>query len=249
MTLIVGHRGARNLWPENGLAGFRNLLSLGVEAVEFDVHPTRAGELLVIHDATLDRTTERSGRVADLGALEHRSAVLKHGDGEVIPTLEEVLAVYRDSNMELHVELKADADGVPYEGLERRAAETIDAFGLAFRSFLTSFSLDVLATVRSVAPHIRRLASLHAKSVGEEGIRGTLERTLAVADVIAVEKALLLDQWELISAIVPSERLGVWVPNEEADLAFWLARPVRQITTDRPDLALKARAGLVHAAD
>lgn len=247
MTLIVGHRGARNIWPENSLSGFRNLLTLPVGSVEFDVHLTKDGELLVIHDATLDRTTERSGPVAELAKHEHRTVHLQHGDGDVIPTLEEVLSVYRDTDLELHVELKAGVNGVPYQGLEQRAAAKIDAFGLAAQSFLTSFSLEVLATIREVAPHIRRLASLNSKSIGDHGLRDRLEKTLAVADVVAVEKSLLQEQWDLITALVPADRLGVWVPNEMADLSFWLSKPLRQITTDRPDLAVRAQAGLMHA--
>ena len=68
MPLIIGHRGGRHLWPENSLYGFRKLLELPVDGVEFDVHLTKAGELLIIHDPTLDRTTDRSGPVADLPA-------------------------------------------------------------------------------------------------------------------------------------------------------------------------------------
>jgi ABC-type molybdate transport system permease subunit len=62
---IIGHRGARNLWPENSLDGFRRTRALGIEGVEFDVHIARDGELVVIHDPTLERTTEGTGRVAD----------------------------------------------------------------------------------------------------------------------------------------------------------------------------------------
>ena len=89
MPLIIGHRGGRHLWPENSLYGFRKLLELPVDGVEFDVHLTKAGELLIIHDPTLDRTTDRSGPVADLPAGEHRKVVLKESDGEAIPTLDD----------------------------------------------------------------------------------------------------------------------------------------------------------------
>jgi len=58
ITNIVGHRGARNLWPENSITGFRNVFDLAIEVVEFDVHLSDAGELLVIHDPTLERTTD-----------------------------------------------------------------------------------------------------------------------------------------------------------------------------------------------
>ena len=63
MVMIVGHRGARNLWPENSLSGFRKLLGLNVDAVEFDVHETRDRQLVVIHDPTLQRTTEKAGAI------------------------------------------------------------------------------------------------------------------------------------------------------------------------------------------
>ncbi|MEQ1408419.1 glycerophosphodiester phosphodiesterase family protein [Neorhizobium sp. Rsf11] len=245
--IIVGHRGARNLWAENSLTGFRNLLALPVESVEFDVHLTAAGELLVIHDATLDRTTERTGRVADLAAGEYRSVILK-GTDERIPTLAEVLEIYAPTGLELHVELKADADGKPYEGLETAAAAEIDRFGLADRSFLTSFNSDVLKKVGEVAPHIRRLSSLSHKSVEARGLRQSVEAMLRVSDVLAVEKALLSEEWDLLSALIPAERLGAWVPNDLDDLSFWLKQPIRQITTDRPDLAVKAREGLLDAA-
>ncbi|WP_375263913.1 glycerophosphodiester phosphodiesterase family protein [Palleronia sp.] len=66
MTAITGHRGARNLWPENSLMGFRKAAELGCDAIEFDVHLTVAGELVVIHDPTLERTTEGAGEVANL---------------------------------------------------------------------------------------------------------------------------------------------------------------------------------------
>ncbi|MFB9948825.1 glycerophosphodiester phosphodiesterase family protein [Rhizobium puerariae] len=245
--IIAGHRGARNLWAENSLAGFRNLLGLKVECVEFDVHLSAAGELLVIHDATLDRTTERSGRVADLAAGEYRSVILK-GTDERIPTLDEVLEIYAPTGLELHVELKADAEGRPYEDLEARAAAELDRFGLADRSFLTSFNGAVLKKVGEVAPHIRRLSSLSHKSVEPRGLRQSVEIMLQVSDVLAVEKALLSDEWDLLSALIPAERLGAWVPNDPDDLSFWLRRPIRQITTDRPDLAVRVRGELFDAA-
>ena len=68
MAMIVGHRGARGLWPENSLSGFRALATLAVDAVEFDVQQARDGGLVVIHDPSLDRTTERSGRYSSPAA-------------------------------------------------------------------------------------------------------------------------------------------------------------------------------------
>ncbi|MDN3714287.1 glycerophosphodiester phosphodiesterase family protein [Paracoccus cavernae] len=74
MSRIMAHRGARNLWAENSMLGFRNILPHGFDAVEFDVHLTDAGEMVVIHDATLDRTTTGSGPVRALTPEARRAA-------------------------------------------------------------------------------------------------------------------------------------------------------------------------------
>ena len=241
MTLITGHRGARNLWPENSLAGFRNATALGVDAIEFDVHLTRSGEMLVIHDPTLERTTDARGPVADLGPGKHREVSLKDSDGEVIPTLEEVLAVFKNTPLELHIELKTHADGSPYEGLAAKAFAAVERLGLTERSILTSFHPDVLADIRKAAPGIRTLSSFDAKSAERLDLASGLSLMKQCSDIIAIEKSLLQAKWDEITRLVPLDRLGAWVPNETSDLEYWLAKPIRQITTDRPDLALQAR--------
>ncbi|PKA38858.1 glycerophosphodiester phosphodiesterase [Rhizobium sullae] len=241
MVYIIGHRGGRNLWPENSVSGFRKLSEMPVDGVEFDVHLTRSGELLVIHDATLDRTTDHTGPVCDLAPGEHKNVTLKDSDGDAIPALEEVLAIFKDSSLELHIELKVDANGVAYSGLERRAASLVDSFGLAGRSLLTSFHSDVLQTVREVAPHIRTLSSFDRAAAERLGLRSGLKKIEELSDIIAIEKSLLATHWDEITSLIPLDRLGAWVPNHSADLAYWLAKPVRQITTDRPDLALSVR--------
>jgi glycerophosphoryl diester phosphodiesterase len=242
MVNIVGHRGGRNLWPENSLTGFRELAAMPVEGVEFDVHLTGGGELLVIHDATLDRTTDRTGPVAALQAGTHRQVRLNDSDGQAIPLLEEVLDIFVPTAIELHVELKADHTGRPYPGLEAKVAEMLDAKGLSDRAIMTSFHAEVLANIRAEAPHMRTLSSFDARSAERMGgVRAGLETMLELSDVIAIEKSVLAPHWDEISAMVPQDRLGVWVPNEEQDLSYWLAKPIRQLTTDRPDRAVRLR--------
>ncbi|MBX4905989.1 MULTISPECIES: glycerophosphodiester phosphodiesterase family protein [Rhizobium] len=241
MVHIIGHRGGRNLWPENSLSGFRKLAQMPVDGVEFDIHLTRSGEMLVIHDPTLDRTTDAQGMVADLGPRQHREIRLKESVGETIPALEEVLAVFKNTPLELHIELKTQADGTPYEGLAATAFAAVERLGLVERSILTSFHPDVLADIRKVAPGIRILSSFDTKSAERLGLASGLSLMKRCSDIIAVEKSLLQAKWDEITQIVPLDRLGAWVPNELSDLDYWLAKPIRQITTDRPDLALQAR--------
>ncbi|MDF2812418.1 MAG: glycerophosphodiester phosphodiesterase, partial [Microvirga sp.] len=96
MVKIIGHRGARDLWPENSLEGFRKLIELGVEGVEFDVHQTRDNEIVVIHDPTLDRTTHGSGPVGEKTFTELQAITLRNSR-ERIPSLDDVLNVLGES--------------------------------------------------------------------------------------------------------------------------------------------------------
>ena len=248
--IIVGHRGARELWPENSLFGFRKLIEAGADAVEFDVHETRDGVAVVIHDPSLERTTGASGAIKDLDAAAVRAARLRTGQsatdapaGERVPTLDEVLALFAPTGMELHVEIKTNAAGeLPAGGIARLVRKLHDA-GVAGRSILTCFVPEVLEQVRREWPQGRVLASLdHRSAEMLGGIGRALERYRAIDGcIVAVQKVLLANTWDRCLHALGSERLGVWVTNEPAEIAHWLGMPVRQLTTDRPDLGLQAR--------
>jgi len=107
--LIVGHRGAAGLEPENTLRSFARAIALGVDAVELDVYCVD-GQLVVIHDDTLERTTNGSGAVmhTSFAALRRLDA----GSGEVIPTLEEVVDLVA-GRVAINVELKGNGTAAP----------------------------------------------------------------------------------------------------------------------------------------
>jgi len=235
MVLIIGHRGARNLWPENSLEGFDRARELGVDAVEFDVHLSRDSELVVIHDPTLERTTKGIGPVANRSAAELGAMG--------VPRLEAVLDVYAGTPIELHIEIKTDALGRPYEGLEKRLLDVIGRRRLEQQAIVTSFVPEILETVRKLSPSQRVLASLDRRSAELfGGLPAALDRFAVIGNcMVAVEKGLLADSLDLCLRRVGGDRLGAWVPNEADDIAQWLARPIRQITTDRPDVALALR--------
>jgi glycerophosphoryl diester phosphodiesterase len=243
---IVGHRGARNLWPENSLDGFRRTRALGIEGVELDVHVVRDGGLVVIHDPTLERTTEGTGRVADRTTAELAATRLRDGNGEGVPTLDEVLDVFAGSDIELHIEIKTDADGRRYRGLEQRLVDVIAARKLQDTAILTCFEPRALEIVRGIAPRQAVLASINQRSADAMGgLAAALDRLLAIDGcMIAVEKGLLAERLDECLDRVGGDRLGAWVPNEPEDIGFWLAQPIRRITTDRPDIALQERERL-----
>lgn len=101
---IMGHRGARHEKPENTLSGFKHVIDLGLKCVELDIHLSRDGEIVVIHDETLDRTTNGTGPVnaQDLSFLQSLDA----GEGEKIPTLKEVFNLLLPEEFEIQIEIK-----------------------------------------------------------------------------------------------------------------------------------------------
>jgi glycerophosphoryl diester phosphodiesterase len=240
MVLIIGHRGARNLWPENSLAGFERTRELGVDGVEFDVHLARDGEMVVIHDPSLERTTESTGAVADRTAVELAATKLRDGDGAGVPSLEAVLDIYAGSLIELHIEIKTNSLGSAYKGLETKLVDLIARRGLEQQVLLTCFVPEVLEKVRRLSPQQRVLGSLDRRSAElMGGLPGALDRFARIEGcLVAVEKGLLADSLDLCLKRLGGARLGAWVTNEPGDIAFWLARSIRQITTDRPDIAL-----------
>jgi glycerophosphoryl diester phosphodiesterase len=245
MIRIIGHRGARNLWPENSLDGFRRTAALGVDAVELDLHLSRDGEIVVIHDPLLDRTTNGHGPVSDLTLEALTRLRLQDTVDETIPTLAEVLDIFAPTGIGLELEMKTDARGRPYPDLVGKTADLVEDRGMADRARLTCFVPEVIEEMRSRAQNFRRLASLDRRSAEMlGGLERAIGRFLDLDCTVAVERTLLDGEFDRCHGAIGTDRLGVWVPNTPAELAYWLRRPVGQLTSDRPDLALALRAGL-----
>src|SRR5215813_12258502 len=99
MTDIASHRGGALLWAENSRLAFEQTAGLPVEQVEFDVHPSRDGRLVVIHDATLDRTTDGSGPVSAHDWAHLNRLILKGSGGQRVLLLDEVMEIFRPTGI------------------------------------------------------------------------------------------------------------------------------------------------------
>lgn len=144
-VLNIGHRGASRAFPENTLAAFRAACDAGADMCELDVQLSRDGAVVVIHDDTVDRTTNGRGAVAAFTLAELKS--LDAGRGERIPTLEEVFETTA-GRCGLNVELK-----IP--GLEPQVAEIMRKHEATETSMVSSFDWSALEAMRTVAPEIR----------------------------------------------------------------------------------------------
>lgn len=146
----IGHRGARGYAPENTLASFKKAIELGVDAIELDVQLCKSGELVVMHDDTVDRTTDGSGLVKKMKLKELKE--LDAGMGERIPTLEEVLDLV-NRRVKANIELKGPKTAKP-------AMKLIDEYvknkGWSLDDFIiSSFKRKELKEARSFNPTIQ----------------------------------------------------------------------------------------------
>lgn len=160
--IVVAHRGVPSLAPENTMAGYYLSYELGADLIETDLQQTKDGHIIVMHDATVDRTTNGTGAVADMTLEEIRSldAGIKFGEefaGEKVPTFREFLEGFKDKDVVLLVELKA-------VNIEEQVLQEIMEVGVEDKVVLQSFNMESIEKFREIAPQIS-LGFLYSASV------------------------------------------------------------------------------------
>lgn len=164
---ILAHRGGGSVAPENTLVGIRAAAGMGFAGVEIDVQLAACGTPILMHDATVDRTTDGYGNVADFSADELRrlDAGVWFGNeyaGEHVPTLEAAVALCRATGLWMNVEIKAD-DAVAEETGDVVAREMSRLWGDASPApLLSSFSEEVLAAALEAVPTLPRALLVEA---------------------------------------------------------------------------------------
>lgn len=250
LSAIAAHRGGAALWPENSLAAFRGAAALGVAAVEFDIHLTADGEIVVIHDPTLDRTTDGRGAIAEMTYADVAQARLRGGavPSERVPRLSDVLAVLAPAGIIAWIEIKTRVDGTPYDGLETRLAAVVHGAGYDRRTVMTTFAWDAIERLARTGAPIERSGNVSTELFRRHGGFEGCCHTLAGrgAHYITPDYRLVTPQ-DAAMAARHGLKMAVWTVNAEADLECWLAADVTAVITDRPDLAQRVRSRMMEA--
>ena len=214
--LITGHRGAAGLAPENTLAAVKKGLQSGADRIEIDVHQTRDSVIVVLHDLTLDRTTNGSGLVKDQLFEEIRKLHAgSPGDTLRIPTLDEVLAQV-NGRATLCIEIKHG--NAYYPGIERRVADLIRQHQAQAWTIIFSFEDEVLTEMHSIAPDLQLLKLFVAKFPGLPfGYDGSFRR-LGLTDYPHVQEFGVYYYFANRSLLRQAHSLGkkvqVWTVND-----------------------------------
>jgi glycerophosphoryl diester phosphodiesterase len=240
--LIIAHRGDSAHRPENTLAAFASALELGVEMVEMDVQLSRDGEVVVIHDASVERTTDGAGRVRDLTLPELRRLSagypLRFGTafaGERIPTLAEVLGMVRDRARAM-IEIKSESVSDDAEGgIEAVTVAEVRRAGLEKDVAVISFDRRALLRCRALAPEIARG---HVFDRGQPGdfLAGARE---AGCEVVMPHKRLLSEALR-DRAREAGIKVATWVVDEVEELRGLARYDLFGIGSNRPGVLLEA---------
>lgn len=233
MTEVWAHRGASGYAPENTIPAFELALQQGADAFELDVQLTRDDEVVVIHDETLERTTNGTGWVADHSLEDLRRLDAGHGfekfAGTRIPTLGEVFELVRDLDTVVNVELKNSR--MAYQGLEERVLALVDAFDMASRVVISTFNhYSIRHLVRLGTP--LTLGALYSEPLWKPWqYAGRLGASALHPSVAATRRKVVEKSHD--------HGLGVhvWTVNEPDDIKRMVRLGVDAVITNYPNVA------------
>lgn len=227
MIQTIGHRGAAALEPENTLRSFRRAIEIGVDYVEFDVHRCKSGELVVIHDETVDRTTNGKGAVAELTLQELKK--LDAGKGERIPTLQETIDCC-NGKAKMQIELKAF-------GLEEDTVAAIEKNSIAAEVVVISFYHEGIKKIKEVAETRKIRIKTGALIVGNPVNASEIAKA-AKADYISANQNFT-DERMVKNLKNAGIGIVVWNCDTEKDIKRLAALGVDVIGSNKPDLLIK----------
>ncbi len=233
---IWAHRGASAIFPENTMLAFVEAWRSGADAIELDVQRTRDGELVVIHDETLNRTTNGRGYVYSssyswIKTLDAGEKIHPRFRGEKVPTLREVLDFIQSTGMRLNIEIKNEQ--VNYPGIEMQVIRTVEQFKLVDRVVISSFNHQTVQLVKNASPQLEtalltgaftHFSPSYAHQIGMNAIHPA-KRTV---NPVYMQEALLYQI-----------KVRPYTVNEPNLIRVFRALGVDAVITDHPKMARK----------
>ena len=232
--VIFAHRGASGTHPENTMVAFRAAAEKGTDGIELDVQMTGDGEIVIIHDELVNRTTNGRGAIERMTARE--VAALDAGSwfspafaGEKIPTLHEFFTWASSNSLQINIELKTNK--VPYHGIEKKVLDLIEHYCMRGRVIISSFNFDSIKRVIELDPHIavaglvwkiRRDAISKAKDLGLTALHTQPSFALSNYGREAIDSGMLLRLYTI-------NDVRVWERIKKSGI------PVEAIITDYPE--------------
>lgn len=236
---VLGHRGIKAKYPENTMISFENAINLGVDLIEFDINVTKDGELVVIHDNTIDRTSNQTGFTRDYTLEELKSFDFgcrfdEKFKGAQIPTFREVLTLAAPhKQLLLNVEIKDMA----HETVDATVA-MIHEFGIAERCVIACFDAEIIRYLKSAHPEMRAqgFPGKYMKNFTEETYDCMFGMGIPISWKDSSDEAIKKDV-----AFAKERGILAWLfcADTEEDVQKCVAYGCDNITGNDPEVALK----------
>ncbi|EBH4176459.1 glycerophosphodiester phosphodiesterase [Listeria monocytogenes] len=229
MTEIFAHRGSSGTHPENTIPSMKAAILSGADGIELDIHVLKSGELIVMHDERVDRTTNGSGFLKDYTLSEVKKLVIgKRFFRKIrVPTLEEVFKLVSGSDITLNIELKTDV--FEYEGIEQKVLKLAKKFPQVKRMY-SSFNPDTLVRLRELDPTAKLALITHEN----------LEEVLPLHEKIQLD-AVHPPVKAMKNPVLKQIAARYWTVNKEETIARFLDANAKGIMTDFPERAVAIR--------
>jgi glycerophosphoryl diester phosphodiesterase len=249
----VAHRGGAALAPENTLAAFAVALEHDVDAVELDLHLSKDGSLMVIHDPLLLRLTGKPGAVSDYTSDELAqfdvASTFKNGKHyfgvQQMPTLQEVIEFVEGTAtrpIQYQIEIKVADDGSRYEGIEQKLIDVLKEYAILDRTIAISYDFPTLSLLGKLEPNLQLGALISKDYLSSKGITGP-EAVAKNMQALKVEyvgiKSDYLSQVLYDQLRAYDLGVGVWTVDDTINMRKFAGMGVDFITTNRPDLLNK----------
>jgi glycerophosphoryl diester phosphodiesterase len=236
--VIIAHRGAKAFAPENTMASFQRAVDFKADGVEFDIKLTKDGEMIIIHDLTVDRTTNGKGKVKDFTLSEIRkldagsffSAQFK---GEQVPILSEVL---KNLPKNFIINIEITNYGTIFDGIAKKAAYLVKDLGIQDQVIFSSFLPMNLMITKRILPEVP-VAIL--ADIGKSGWLSRSDVFRALSPKFVHPYYSNVDQKFVERQHSLGRKINVWTVNDPAEMLRLAELKVDGIITDDPALARK----------
>lgn len=234
------HRGFSGKYPENTLLAFEKAIEVGADGIELDVQLTKDGEVVIIHDETIDRTTDGKGLVVDFiyeelakfdASYIYREKYKKENIKNKIPTLREYFELVKDLDLITNVELKTSIN--QYIGIEEKVLDLIKEFKLEKKVIISSFNHFSVLRMKKIAPYLECgfLSEDWLINAGEYTKKYNIECFHPRFNNLIPEVIEELKRHNI--------KINTWTVNEEKDIRYLIENKIDILIGNYPDLTKK----------
>lgn len=239
MTKVICHRGYSGFYPENTALAFRKALTIGADGMEMDVHLTKDGEVVVIHDELVDRTTDGTGFVKDMTFRELRrlNAAARWGSQctpQKILTLQEYFELVGPYRFFTNVEFKTGT--FDYAGIEEKVWDIVCAYGQEENVLFSSFHAQTLLRLQEICPQIP-MGLLNQEKLANPGhvVKDLLHLQAYHPHFVRLTPEVIRD------LKAHDLRINTYTPNDRATLTYLLRQGITGVITNYPEKAMALR--------